>query len=72
MSEEGLSSYAVRTEIIENGATGKTSRISGFGLGGGEHSKGILHQPSLETQTLLGEVTPTSWRDSKLSWFLRY
>jgi len=41
MSEEGLSSYAVRTEIIENGATGKTSRISGFGLGGGNTARGF-------------------------------
>jgi len=49
-----------------------TFRISGSGLGGRGHNEKILLQPLLEIQTLLGEATPTSKRDSELFRFLWY
>jgi len=48
---QGQCRLSVRTEIIENDA--RTSRISGFGLGGRKPREKILLQPSLETQALL-------------------
>jgi len=41
-------------------------------LDSGEHSEKILVQPSVETQVLLGEASPTSKWSSQLFQVLRY